>query len=70
MKRVASTVYVVFLIILAGFAIGAAAHSGLLIQAAVPFAAAIILALAFLGRTPERVAWAAFTVWRGSTSLS
>lgn len=69
-KNTLKTVYIVFLHIIAGFAITAAANDKLLITAAVPFAIALILALRFLGLKPELIAWAAFTGWLGSTYLT
>ena len=62
MKNTALTVYIVFLIIAAGFGVGAATQAGVLIQAAVPFALALILIMRFMGVKPELIAWAAFTV--------
>ena len=52
---------------LTGSAIGAAAKAGYLIPAAVPFALVLILILRFMNPKLERIAWAAFTVWLGST---
>ncbi len=67
MKTIASTVYILFLIMLTGSAIGTAAKAGYLIPAAVPFALVLILILRFMNPKLERIAWAAFTVWLGST---
>ena len=67
MKTIASTVYILFLIMLTGSAVGAAAKAGYLIPAAVPFALVLILILRFMNPKLERIAWAAFTVWLGST---
>ncbi len=67
MKNTALTVYIVFLIIAAGFGVGAATQSGVLIQAAVPFALALILIMGFMGVKPELFAWAVFTGWLGMT---
>jgi len=69
MKTIASTVYILFLIILTGSAIGAAAKASYLIPAAVPFALVLILILRFMRPNLERIAWAAFTVWLGSTYI-
>lgn len=63
------TIYVVLLLILAGFGVAAAANAGILISVAVPFAAVLILGLRMMGAKPELIAWAAFTVWLGSTYL-
>ena len=67
MKTIASTVYILFLIMLTGSAVGAAAKAGYLIPAAVPFALVLILILRFMNPKLQRIAWAAFTVWLGST---
>ena len=67
MKTIASTVYILFLIMLTGSAIGAAAKAGYLIPAAVPFSLVLILILRLMNPKLERIAWAAFTVWLGST---
>ena len=67
MKTIASTVYILFLIMLTGSAIGAAAKAGYLIPTAVPFALVLILILRFMNPKLERIALAAFTVWLGST---
>jgi hypothetical protein len=63
------TLYVVLLVVLAGYGVGAAAHGGMLVAAALPFAAVVILALAFLPARASTLAWAAFTLWLGSTYL-
>lgn len=62
MKNIALTIYIVFLIIAAGFGVGAATQAGILISAAVPFALALILIMYFMGVKPELISWAAFTV--------
>ena len=70
MITIASIVYILFLFMLtgsAGSAIGTAAKAGYLIPAAVPFALVLILILRFMNPKLERIAWAAFTVWLGST---
>ena len=67
MITIASIVYILFLIMLTGSAIGTAAKAGYLIPAAVPFALVLILILRFMNPKLERIAWAAFTVWLGST---
>lgn len=69
LKNTFTTVYVVFLIIIAGFIIGSAAQYNLLIQVALPFAITLVLGLRFLSPKAELIAWAAFTVWLGSTYL-
>ena len=65
LKNIASTIYILFLIMLTGSAIGAAAKSGYLIAAAVPFSLVLIVILRFMNPKLERIAWAAFTVWQG-----
>ncbi len=67
LKNIANTIYILFLIMLTGSAIGAAAKAGYLIPAAVPFALVLFLILRFMNPKLERIAWAAFTVWLGST---
>ncbi len=67
LKNIANTIYILFLIMLTGSAIGAAAKAGYLIPAAVPFSLVLILILRFMNPKLERIAWAAFTVWLGST---
>ena len=67
MITIASIVYILFLIMLTGSAIGTAAKAGYLIPTAVPFALVLILILRFMNPKLERIAWAAFTVWLGST---
>jgi len=62
MKNTLLTVYVVFLIIAAGFGVGAATQSGVLIQAAVPFAFVLIVLMYFMEQKTELISWAAFTV--------
>lgn len=62
MKNTLLTVYVVFLIIAAGFGVGAATQAGILIQAAVPFAIALIVIMYSMGSKTELISWAAFTV--------
>lgn len=71
MKNIALTVYIVLLIIAAGFGVGAATQAGVLIPAAVPFAFALILLMYFMGVKAELISWAAFTVGLlGGTYLS
>ena len=67
LKNIAVTIYILFLIMLTGSAIGAAAKAGYLIPAAVPFSLVLILILRLMNPKLERIAWAAFTVWLGST---
>jgi hypothetical protein len=66
-KQTAVTVYVFFLIILLGYAVGYAAQAQILVKIALPLAAGVILAVFFLGRTAELLAWAGLTVWLGMT---
>lgn len=70
MKRILQTLYVVFLILAAGSAIGAAARAGWLIPAAVPFALVLIGLLRLLPASAELAGWAAFTLWLGSTYVA
>ena len=51
-----ATVYVVLLLILAGFGVGAAADSATLIPAALPFALILILGLRLIGAKGEQIA--------------
>jgi hypothetical protein len=67
MRPTAVTLYVVLCIVLTGYGVGAAAHAGLLVQAAVPFAVVLIVALRLAGPTTEQIGWAAFTGWLGMT---
>ncbi|HVP31029.1 MAG TPA: hypothetical protein VMW35_17910 [Myxococcota bacterium] len=67
MRPTLVTVYVVFWVVMAGYAVGMAAHAGLLVAAAVPFAAIVILALRVAGPRVEHIGWAAFTGWLGMT---
>ncbi len=69
LKRFITTVYIFFLLIAAGALIGTAAREELLIPVALPFAVGLILAARVLGPRSELAAWAAFTVWLGSTYL-
>ena len=61
MKNTLLTFYIVFLVIAAGFGVGAATNAGILIPAAVPFALVLIALLYFLNPKPELLAWAALT---------
>jgi hypothetical protein len=71
MKQTLLTIYITFLIIAAGFGVGAATQAGILIQAAVPFSFALILIMYFMDAKPELLSWAAFTVGLlGGTYLS
>ena len=69
LRQSGATVYVILLLILAGFGISAAANSATLIPAALPFALILILGLRLIGAKGEQIAWATFTVWLGSTYL-
>lgn len=69
-RRTGLTVGIVLLLIVVGFGVSAAASADVLIAAALPFALVLILAIRAMGRPPELIAWAAFTVWLGSTYLS
>lgn len=70
MKNSLLTVFIVFLILAASFGVGAATQAGTLIQAAVPFAIALIVIMHFMGPKAELIAWSAFTVGLlGSTYL-
>jgi hypothetical protein len=61
------TLFIVFCIIAVGYGVGAAAHAGLLVEAALPLAVALILVLRVMGPIVEQIAWAAFTAWLGMT---
>jgi len=61
------TVYIVFCIVATGYGVGMAAHENALVAAALPFAAALIVALRLVGATAEQLGWAAFTGWLGMT---
>lgn len=67
MRPTIATVVIVFLVVLTGVGVGAAARSHVLIPAAAPFAVALLLTLRALGRTPELLGWAVFTGWLGLT---
>ena len=69
-KSALKAVYIVFVLVMASYAIGLAAEGNMLIPAAIPFAAGIILLVRFLGSKPELLAWAGFTVWLGSTYIA
>lgn len=69
-KNTLKTEYIVLLHILAGFAIGMAAQSMILIPSAIPFAVVLILLLRFLDEKAELLSWAGFTIWLGSTYLT
>ncbi|MBI5965296.1 MAG: hypothetical protein HY863_17610 [Chloroflexi bacterium] len=66
-KNIAVAIYILFLIVFTGSVIGAATRADYLIPAAVPFSLVLILILRFMNPKYERIAWAAFTVWLGST---
>jgi hypothetical protein len=61
------TLYIVFLVVLTGYAVGIAAHAGALLWAAVPMAVVLIGALRAAGPRTELIGWAAFTGWLGMT---
>lgn len=67
MGPTSATLYIVFWVVLTGYAVGAAAHAGSLIVAAFPFAAILIAALRITGQTTEQIGWAVFTGWLGMT---
>lgn len=69
LRNSGATIYVILLLILAGFGVTAAANSATLILAALPFALILILGLRLIGAKGEQLAWALFTVWLGSTYL-
>lgn len=62
MKNTLLTLYIIFLVIAAGFGVGAATEAGVLIPAAVPFALILIALLYFLKPQAELLGWAALTV--------
>lgn len=61
------TLLIVFCVVITGYGVGAAAHAGVLLWSALPFAAALITALRLFGPDAEEIAWAAFTGWLGMT---
>ncbi|AOS43516.1 hypothetical protein Verru16b_00561 [Lacunisphaera limnophila] len=67
LKQTAVTVYIFFLIIALGYAVGFAAHGQMLVKIALPLGLAVILAVFWLGRTAELLAWAGLTTWLGMT---
>ncbi len=67
LKNTAVTVYVFFLIIALGYAVGYAAHEQVLVKIALPLGVGMILAVCWLGRIAELLAWAGLTVWLGMT---
>jgi len=69
MKLTAVTLYIVFLIFITGLGVGGATEKQLLIKAALPMSALLILALRLLGPNKEQIGWAAFTGWLGMTYL-
>ena len=62
MKNTLLTLYIIFLVIAAGFGVGAATEAGVLIPASVPFALILIAVLYFLKPKAELLGWAALTV--------
>lgn len=67
---VARSSYILLLLFLAGWGIGSAARSQMLIPVALPFAAVLILAARAWGPRTELATWSMFTVWLGSTYLT
>lgn len=61
LTRVANSIAIVFVVIAAGFGVGAATEAGILIPAAVPFSLALIALLSRLGRGAELLAWSTLT---------
>lgn len=69
LRRFASSVYVVAVLMLTSVGVGLAGRRGVLIPVAAPFAVVLVFALRVLRPAAERAAWAAFTLWLGSTYL-
>jgi hypothetical protein len=65
--RVLIGFWIVFLVWLAGFTVGAAANADVLVWASIPLTLIPIAGLYFLPANAERAGWALFTVWLGST---
>lgn len=61
MKNVALTLWIVILLIAAGFGVGTATQAGVLIPTAVPFSLVLVLIMFFMGAKAELISWAAFT---------
>ena len=61
-RNISTTVYIVFLIIAAGFGVGAAMEAKVLIPAAFPFAAVLVGLLFWLNPKAELIAWTSLTV--------
>ncbi|GAA3082677.1 DUF6010 family protein [Streptosporangium carneum] len=57
------SLYVVVVVVAMSYAIGIAAEADRLVMAALPFGAAIVLALCWLPDRVELAAWSAVTVW-------
>jgi hypothetical protein len=70
LKRIATAVYILALIFLAGLGIDRAATDKTLIPFALPAAIVLILAVRVFGPKAELAGWAVFTVWLGSTYLA
>lgn len=68
-KRVATGLYVIGLLIAAGIGIERAAREQLLVPLALPAAVILILAARVLRPQAELACWAVFTAWLGSTYL-
>ena len=67
LKPTAITLFIVFLITATGVGVGIAAQRGILVAAALPLSAVIIVAFRLLGPNAEQMAWAALTAWLGMT---
>jgi hypothetical protein len=70
LKRIATAIYVLALIYLAGLGIERAANDKLLIPFALPAALVLLLAVRVFGPKAELAGWAVFTIWLGSTYLA
>jgi hypothetical protein len=70
LKRIATAVYILALIVLAGLGIERAADTKMLIPFAFPAALVLLIALRVFGPKAELAGWSVFTVWVGSTYWS
>jgi hypothetical protein len=61
LRPVANALAVVFIVIAAGYGVGAATQAGILIPAAIPFSLVLIAITSRFGPTTELLAWAAIT---------
>jgi hypothetical protein len=69
LKRIATAIYILALIYVAGLGIERAANDKMLIPFAFPAALVLLLAVRAFGPKAELAGWSVFTVWLGSTYL-